>query len=205
MKSSLVAAFFWLLWSTGHGQPTAPTVAPSKGPSSPVPTFGGGGDAGSDQCANNAACAALGITGLCCPTTSSQFLYCCGGVQEETCAANDRCNDLGLTGTCCPTAGHRRAALNGIYLDCCDTIPDACAMMPSSNHTNGTATLSHRNATNRATREGTNESSSCVQQTAVEYQKELAAVESSSRSGGSWTLAGIVFASSVGASVWVLG
>jgi hypothetical protein len=200
---SSLATLLFLLSAAKTQQTNSPTVAPSasSGGSSFFPTVpNSGGGRGSDKCADNKACAALGITGLCCPTTSSQYLYCCGGVQEKTCEANDRCNEFGLTGSCCPTAGHRKASLNGIYLDCCDTIPDTCV---KSSHTNGTA--SNRTATNQTNRVlADSNKSSCVQLTAVEYQKELTAA-SSSRSDffGISTVVWIV--SSLGASVSVLG
>jgi hypothetical protein len=203
MKYFSSVSTFWLLWSTANGQPNdAPTGTPSPltdsasfvptmswvPVSSPVPMFQEDGGIQSDKCQDNAACAALGNTGLCCPTTDRQFLYCCGGRQQATCASNDRCANIGLTGTCCPTAGYRRPKLNGIYLDCCDRVPNACAI---SGDTNGTvANTTNSTATN---------SSSCVQKTAVEFLQEVASAESSSRS----RFMGLTLAliSSVGVSV----
>jgi hypothetical protein len=78
-------------------------------------------------------------------------------MPEETCERNERCNALGLTGSCCPTAGNRRADLNGIYLDCCDSVPDSCANSDSNKNgsaANGTDTATGTNGTEPTT--GTN-------------------------------------------------
>ena len=66
------------------------------------------------KCVDNAACAALDLTGLCCPTVDGGFLDCCTTVPDEChpegacppfpldafCEFNDYCNELGLEGLC---------------------------------------------------------------------------------------------------------
>jgi len=90
---------------------------------------------GKPSCAENKACAALGLTGNCCPASSGAFLGCCDAAQNggssnpmssnaetksesrdggsSSCAQNKVCAGLGLTGFCCPTP-------EGNSLDCCD-------------------------------------------------------------------------------------
>ena len=90
---------------------------------------------GKPSCAENKACAALGLTGNCCPASSGAFLGCCDKAQSggnsnplpsnaetksetttggsSSCVENKRCTDLGLTGFCCPTP-------EGNSLDCCN-------------------------------------------------------------------------------------
>ena len=95
----------------------------------------------SASCIQNKACADLGLTGLCCPSSAGLYLGCCDSsssnnvenmhdttaVETETsaksglsatsngvasCTEHQACADLGLLGLCCP-------APNGQNLSCC--------------------------------------------------------------------------------------
>eukprot|EP00980_Cylindrotheca_fusiformis_P021423 scaffold8288_cov129-Cylindrotheca_fusiformis.AAC.1 len=87
-------------------------------------------------CANNPICAALGLNGECCPTSTGVTLDCCESspvlaptaapVPNSTispvaqypaqCSSNPMCANLGLEGECCPTT-------SGLILDCCESSP----------------------------------------------------------------------------------
>ena len=142
--------------------PTAPTVvaptAPVAAPvfTAPTPTSG----VQSDMCELNESCAALNLTGLCCPTIDDQFLLCCNGAIEPTCQRNDKCAALGLEGACCPTAGNIPSNLDGIYLDCCSIVPDVCATERQSKQV-GPDVSPDDNST------------SCVRMSAVEFKEAL--------------------------------
>jgi len=91
---------------------------------------------GSASCSEHKACAALGLTGNCCPAPNGDFLECCGSAttsqkgggdsktsaetrsessagSSASCTQNKACAEQGLTGYCCPT-------LEGNSLDCCE-------------------------------------------------------------------------------------
>lgn len=140
-----------------------PPVAPVPVPvlAIPPPTL----NTQSELCELNEACAALNLTGQCCPTIDEQFLYCCNGFIEPTCQRNDKCAALGLEGACCPTAGNIPSNLDGIYLDCCSTVPDECATEKQSKRV-GPDSNSTTNSTDAP-------SSSCVRMAAVEYKEAL--------------------------------
>jgi hypothetical protein len=161
---------------TASTQPTtSEATIPSKAPSKAASLFPSGtAHAESDQCADHVGCAALELTSACCPTGDDQYLDCCGGIlPDDTCVQNARCAALGLVGTCCPTAGHRRPKFNGIYLDCCDTLPDACGPIANRSLRTGGGG-------------GSNEST-CVRQSAREFQSALA-VESAAPRAEGWTV-----------------
>jgi hypothetical protein len=127
----------------------------------------------SDLCELNEACAAFNLTGKCCPTIDDQYLYCCNGPIEPTCQRNDKCAALGLEGACCPTAGNIPSDLDGIYLDCCTTVPDTCA---TKNQTKGASPdVMPDNAT-----VATDPPTSCVRMAAVEYKQALSEYNSNS-------------------------
>ena len=145
--------------------PVAPTPpsAPVPVTSVPPPSF----NVKSDLCELNEACAALNLTGQCCPTIDEQFLYCCNGFIEPTCQRNDKCAALGLEGACCPTAGNIPSNLDGIYLDCCTTVPDACGTAEPPLSSNGTTSNNNNNNTSDPP------PASCVRMAAVEYKEAL--------------------------------
>lgn len=76
-------------------------------------------------CDDNSACAALGLSGLCCPGADGVFLGCCGAANNTArkphsvsarCALNLGCKKLGLGGgNCCPTD-------DGTTLGCCPPV-----------------------------------------------------------------------------------
>ena len=75
------------------------------------------GTAVQPQCENNAACKALGLGDLCCPTVDNVFLDCCTALPDDcqepgkcdaapvnaTCELNPQCDALNLEGVCCPS------------------------------------------------------------------------------------------------------
>jgi hypothetical protein len=130
----------------------------------------------SDMCDLNPSCAALNLTGLCCPTIDDQFLYCCNGMIEPTCQQNDKCASLGLEGACCPTTGNIPSSFDGIYLDCCDAVPDTCGDTPTKT-SNSTAPSSN----------STTESAppACKRMGAVEYKTAMERVNSAAASSSS--------------------
>jgi hypothetical protein len=103
-------------------EPTnAPTQAPSasEGEAEGAPTSSPARPA---ECQLNSGCAALNLTGLCCPTIDNWILDCCAedtGPANAQCESNSACAALGLTGQCCPTRDSK-------FLDCCQTVPNDC-------------------------------------------------------------------------------
>jgi hypothetical protein len=63
------------------------------------------------KCKANPSCAALKLTGNCCPTNDGVTLDCCK-FDSTKCRSNTGCDKLGLKGECCPT-------IDGKFLDCC--------------------------------------------------------------------------------------
>ena len=139
----------------------------------------------SDQCALNQACAALNLTGLCCPTIDAQFLYCCNGPIEPTCQRNPTCAALGLEGACCPTAGNIPSDLDGIYLDCCTAVPDECATTTPQSRRVGPDVNPDSNSTDS---NSTDVPSSCVRMAAREYQEALSSQQQQSASSSAVSL-----------------
>jgi hypothetical protein len=113
----------------------------------------------SELCELNEECAALGLTGQCCPTIDKQYLYCCNGMIEQTCQKNPKCDALGLLGACCPTDGNIPAELDGIYLDCCETVPNECGVEKQSKRVgndNTNTTISNDNTNTTISTDTTN-------------------------------------------------
>ena len=154
--------------------PATPVAAPVTTPVA-APSF----QVTSDQCALNQACAALNLTGLCCPTIDAQFLYCCNGPIEPTCQRNPTCAALGLEGACCPTAGNIPSDLDGIYLDCCTAVPDECATTTPQSRRVGPDVNPDSNSTDS---NSTDVPSSCVRMAAREYQEALSSQQQQSAS-----------------------
>jgi hypothetical protein len=78
------------------------------------------GSQGRYKCSLKPACAALGLSGDCCPTTDDGvFLDCCDN-DSNLCQVNPVCNALGLEGSCCPTS-------DGVTLDCCNAETAQCS------------------------------------------------------------------------------
>jgi hypothetical protein len=77
------------------------------------------GSQGRYKCSLKPACAALGLSGDCCPTTDGVFLDCCDN-DSNLCQVNPVCNALGLEGSCCPTA-------DGVTLECCNAETAQCS------------------------------------------------------------------------------
>jgi hypothetical protein len=162
-----------------------PVVAPVPIAPVPPPSF----NVESDLCELNEACAALNLTGQCCPTIDDQYLYCCNGRIEPTCQRNEKCAALGLEGACCPTAGNIPSNLDGIYLDCCTTVPDVCETEKLSKSVGPDALPDdNNNSTNTNTTTETTEPptpSSCVRMAAVEYQEALSEFNNNSLAASS--------------------
>jgi len=79
-------------------------------PPSPPPTT-------DPSCSAHPACAALSLTGDCCPTVDDVFLGCCADAPPPTqasCSAHPACAALSLTGDCCPT-------VDDVFLGCCSS------------------------------------------------------------------------------------
>jgi hypothetical protein len=98
-----------------------PTSAPSssQGEVEDTPTSSPARPA---ECQLNSRCAALNLTGLCCPTIDNWTLDCCSeetGPANAQCSSNSACSALGLTGECCPTSDDK-------FLDCCQSVPNEC-------------------------------------------------------------------------------
>jgi len=85
-------------------QPPAPGPAPA--PPSPTPPS----PSPSDTCATHPKCAALGLSGSCCPSKDATWMGCCN--HSPACSANPACSALGIEGDCCPTK-------TGTNLECC--------------------------------------------------------------------------------------
>jgi hypothetical protein len=105
-------------------QYSQPTRAPAKSPTKP-PFVSSTKALSKDlrQCEQNAACAAHGFTGQCCPTIDNWTLVCCGdGPIEELCQGNSKCAALELTGACCPT-------VEDIFLDVATSVWRVTAVM----------------------------------------------------------------------------
>jgi len=108
----------------------------------------------SSQCSEHQVCVDQGYTGRCCPTKEGPYLDCCDEYPAGSCRRNDFCYDLGYRGDCCPkvygtytriqtpsprteppgskTLTYLRnrcfssvfVAFAGVYLFCCDELPD---------------------------------------------------------------------------------
>ena len=99
-----------------------PSMGTGVEPTTTVPTTGsGGGVLTPKSCQVHPGCAALGMTGDCCPTQEDTFLDCC---EPQSCYANPKCS--GLEGNCCPTD-------DGMFLDCCEDRPETCQIHPKCN------------------------------------------------------------------------
>eukprot|EP00930_Biecheleria_cincta_P045202 TRINITY_DN31163_c0_g1_i1.p1 TRINITY_DN31163_c0_g1~~TRINITY_DN31163_c0_g1_i1.p1 ORF type:complete len:944 (+),score=135.18 TRINITY_DN31163_c0_g1_i1:44-2875(+) len=85
------------------------------------------------MCSNHPRCAALNLSGACCPTISGVFMGCCNGAEApeatttpvstttatqslsatSVCSNHPRCAALNLSGACCPT-------IAGVSMGCCN-------------------------------------------------------------------------------------
>lgn len=97
-------------------------------------------------CSNHPRCAALNLSGACCPNIAGVSMGCCNSTEvlessyhsgaslgTSACARHPACAALNLTGTCCPnSAGVSMGCCNGTQAVEASSLSDAASLGPSA-------------------------------------------------------------------------